>query len=127
VAASKGAVRVTGVREVQAALKRLEADAADLKAAHLAVAGKLIDGVATRSPRRTGALAASWSPGATKTRARITSSRRYAGPIEYGWPAHNIEAARMVRDTVDGSHAVILETYEHELERLGRGAGFDTR
>jgi hypothetical protein len=127
VPASKGAVKVDGVREVQRALKALEADAADLKTAHLAVSTKLLPGVTQRTPRRSGALAAGWHAGSTKTRARITNTERYAGPIEYGWPAHGIEPARMVRDTVDASSREILDTYETELARLGAAAGFDTK
>lgn len=126
-AASKGAVRVSGVREVQSALKQLDAQASDLKSAHLAVASALVPGVGLRTPRRTGALAASWSAGATKTRARITSSEPYAGPIEYGWPAHGIEPARMVRDTVAASTEEILATYERELARLAAADGFGVK
>lgn len=126
-AASKGAVRVEGVREVQTALKALDAEAKDLKAAHLAVSSQLVGGVSMRSPRRSGALAASWSPSATKTRARITSSVRYAGVHEYGWPERGIAPARMVRDTIDASHDAILATYGRELERLARGDGFDVK
>ena len=126
-AASKGAVKVEGVREVQSALKQLSAEAADLKSAHLAVSSALVPGVALRSPRRTGALAASWSPGATKGRARITSTKRYAGVIEYGWAERGIEPARMVRDTVAASHAEILEIYERELARLATGDGFKAK
>jgi hypothetical protein len=90
----------------------------------MAVASALAPGIGQRTPRRSGALAASWKPGATKTRARLTTTLRYGGVIEYGWPARGIEAARMIRATIDASHAVILETYETELARLGAGAGF---
>jgi hypothetical protein len=127
VAASKGAVRVEGVREVQLAMRKLEAQAADLKSAHAAVAASLVPGVSLRSPRRSGALAASWAPGATKGRARITSSRPYAGVIEYGWSERGIEPARMVRDTVDASHAEILAGYERELARLAAMDGFGVK
>jgi hypothetical protein len=127
VAASKGAVKVEGVREVQKALKDLGAASADLKSAHLAVSSLLLPGVAQRTPRRTGELAASWQAGATKTRARMTSPLRRAGPIEYGWPKHGIEPARMVRDTVDASHREILETYSSELEKLGKAEGFGVK
>jgi hypothetical protein len=127
VAASKGRVKVEGVRELQKALRDLSSDAADLKPAHLAVSSMLTPGIAQRTPRRSGALAAGWIPGATKGRARITSKQRYAGVIEYGWPERGIEPARMVRDTVDASSAEILSTYEDELEKLARRIGFDTK
>lgn len=125
--ASKGAVKVDGVREVQRALKKLDADAADLKVAHLAVSSALVPGVTQRTPRRSGALAAGWKAGSTKTRARITNTERYAGPIEYGWPKHNIEPARMVRDTVAAESKTILDTYEHEIAKLGKAADFEVR
>lgn len=126
-AASKGAVRVEGVRELQTALRRVEAGAQDMTAAHRAVAARLVPGIAVRTPRRSGRLAASWRPGATKGRARITSTERYAGPIEYGWPARGIEPARMVRDTVEASADEIRQAYETEIARLGARAGFEVR
>ena len=126
-AASKGAVRVDGVREVQKALAKVGAEAADLKSAHLAVSSRLVPGIAQRSPRRTGALASGWQPGATKGRARITNTQRYAGVIEYGWPKRGIEPARMVRDTVAASHREILETYEAELARLAAATGLEVK
>jgi hypothetical protein len=125
--ASKGAVKVEGVREYQLALKRVSDGAADMTSAHRAVAGRLVPGIALRSPRRTGALASSWVPGATKGRARITSRVLYAGPIEYGWPARHIEPARMVRDTVEASTREIREAYESEIARLGARAGFEVK
>lgn len=126
-AASKSSVKVDGVREVQRALKELEADAADLKIAHLAVSTKLLPGVTTRTPRRTGTLAGSWQAGGTKTRARITSTERYAGVIEYGDPKRNIEPAKMIRDTITASSREILETYEVELAKLARAVDFEVR
>jgi hypothetical protein len=127
VAASKTGVRVEGVRELQTALRKVGAEAADIKSVHLEVASLLVPGVAGRTPVRTGALAESWRAAATKGRARITSSERYAAMVEYGVPERGIEPARMVRDTVDDSHAEILETYERGLERVARGVGFDTQ
>lgn len=124
-AASKGRVKVDGVRELQTALRRFDASTADLKGAHAAVAAALVPGIALRTPKRTGALAASWQAGATKTRARITTPKPYGGVIEYGWPARGIEPARMVRDTVDASQAEIVDTYSREIEKLAERAGFD--
>ena len=126
-AASKGAVKIDGVREVQRAMSKVGAEAADLKVAHMRVSSLLIPGITARTPRRSGNLAAGWKPGATKGRARITNSERYAGVIEYGWPEHNIEPARMIRDEVGASHREILEAYEQELARLAASAGFDVK
>lgn len=125
--ASKSRIKVSGVKEVTAAMRQLDAAAVDLKAAHNAVAAELVPGIAMRSPRRTGRLAGSWSPNATKGKARLRSSAPYAGVIEYGWSARGIEPARMVADTIEASQAEIIATYERELERLGREAGFGVK
>jgi hypothetical protein len=125
VAASKSRIEVSGVREVQAAMRKLDVQAQDLKAAHLAVASSLVPGIGIRSPRRTGTLAASWAAGATKTRARITSRAVYAGVIEYGDPKRGIDPARMVRDTVDASSAEILDLYGAEIAKLAASDGFE--
>lgn len=111
-------VRVHGVTEVNRALKALELDVDDLRAVHTAVARQLIGGVRSRTPVRTGALAGSWDPGATKTRARVTSPLVYAGPIEWGYPKHNIAPARMVRATIEAEQEQIVKTYEDALAKL---------
>jgi hypothetical protein len=108
-------------------MRKLEVSAADLKNAHAAVAASLVPGIAMRTPRRTGALAGSWAPGSTKTRARLTSPKPYAGVIEYGWSERGIEPARMIRDTVEANTAEILAAYERELEKLARDAGFGVK
>ena len=91
------------------------------------VSSMLVPGVALRTPRRTGELAASWQAGATKTRARITSPLLRAGPIEYGWPAHGIEPARMVRETVTASSTEIVDTYREEIAKLGESAHLEVK
>jgi hypothetical protein len=120
-------VRVTGVREVQAALKQLEASSADLSGVHKRVVGALLPGISTRSPRRSGALAGSYSAKATKTRGRIASSAVYSGVIEYGWSQHSIAPARMVRDTIDAEQRTIVATYEQEIETLAKRADLEVR
>jgi hypothetical protein len=117
-------VRVEGVAEVQAALKSMELSARDLSAVHKRVVGALLPGIAQRSPRRTGALAGSYSARSTKTRGRIASSVVYSGVIEYGWAQHSIAPARMVRDTIEAEQATIVDTYQHELAELGKRADF---
>lgn len=126
-AASKSRVKVSGVAEVQRALRTLEASSGDLKAVHTTVVASLLPGVASRTPVRSGALAGGWTAGATKTRGRILSSRRYAGPIEYGWQEHGIEPARMVRETIEAEQGEIVAKYEDALEELGRRSGLEVQ
>lgn len=126
-AGKRDRVHVDGVREVQAAMKQLEASSKDLSAVHRAVAGGLLPGIVSRTPRRSGTLAGSWAAGATKTRARLISKTAYGGVIEYGWAAHGIEPARMVRDTIEGEQAAILEGYERGIAELGARVGFKVK
>jgi hypothetical protein len=120
-------VRVTGVREVQAALKQLEASSADLSGVHKRVVSALLPGIAARSPRRTGALAGSYQAKSTKTRGRIASSVPYSGVIEYGWAQHSIAPARMVRDTIEAEQREIVAMYEQEIETLAKRADLEVR
>jgi hypothetical protein len=120
-------VRVTGVREVQAALKQLAASSADLSGVHKRVVSALLPGISSRSPRRSGDLAGSYAAKATKTRGRIASSVVYSGVIEYGWAGHSIAAARMVRDTIEAEQATIVSTYEKEIETLAKRADLEVR
>jgi hypothetical protein len=120
-------VRITGVREVQAALKQLEASSRDLSGVHKRVVSALLPGIAQRTPRRSGALASSWQAKATKTRGRIASSEPYSGVIEYGWVQHSIAPARMVRDTIEAEQSAIVTTYEQEIEQLARRADLEVR
>ena len=126
-AASKGRVRVTGVGEVQRALRQLEASSEDLRAVHTTVVAGILPGIAARTPVLSGALAGGWTAGATKTRGRILSSKRYAGPIEYGWAEHGIEPARMVRETIEAEQGEIVHKYEDALAQLGERAGFEAK
>lgn len=122
-AASKSRVKVRGVEDVQRALRELEASSEDLRAVHTTVVAGILPGVSSRTPVRSGALSGSWTAGATKTRGRILSSKRYAGPIEYGWPGHGIEPARMVGETIEAERSAIVDRYGDALEDLGKRAG----
>jgi hypothetical protein len=118
------AVNVTGDREVRAAFDALARDVEDLEATHRAGAELLIPGVSQRSPRRSGALAASWSAEASKVAGAVVSGVPYAGPVEYG--AHGVPGARMVADTIAEQADAVLELYDQALTDRGRQRGFRT-
>ena len=114
---------VTGEREVLKAMRQVGADAADLRAAHVRVADMLTPLAAQRTRRRTGALAASWTPSGTAGVARLRSTLPYAGPMEFGWPARGIPRTLAVfgaaLDNMDGIHDIYADELRAAIDRAG--------
>jgi phage gpG-like protein len=81
-----------------------------------------------RVPRKSGALAGSIRPEATKGEAITYAgsySVPYAGPINYGWPAHNISAQPFLTTALTDTEPVWLRDYERSIKEacnLVRGA-----
>jgi len=117
-------VDVSGDAEVRAAFDALGRDVEDLGETHKRAVELLIPGVSRRSPRRTGALAASWRSEATKIAGSVVSGVGYAGPVEYG--ARGLPGARMVADTIAEQTDAMLAEYDRTLTERGRRRGFDT-
>ena len=65
-----------------------------------------------RPPRRTGRLAASIGVlDVSPTEAAVGSGVVYAPVIEYGWPAHGIEAAGFLADAADAAWGATQDEY----------------
>ena len=87
------ALRIRGLRETIRDLERLGVDVADLKEAFGAISRDVAEEAGGLVRRLSGALANTIRPAKTKNRAivRVGTARvRYAGPMNYGWPAHGI-------------------------------------
>jgi len=115
---------VSGEAEVRGAFDALSRDVEDLAETHRRVAELVIPGASRRSPRRTGALAASWRAEASKVAAGVVSGVPYAGPVEYG--AHGVPGARMVADTIAEQLDAIVAAYDDGITDRGRRRGFRT-
>jgi hypothetical protein len=115
---------VSGKAEVTGALEAMARDVEDLEAAHRRAAELVVPGASRRSPRRTGALAASWRAEATKLAGGVASGVPYAGPVEYG--AHGLPGARMVADTIAEQLDAIVAEYDTALTARGKARGFRT-
>jgi hypothetical protein len=86
--------RVDGLSRVVAGLISLGLEVNDLKDAFSDIAKQGAVVAASYAPRRSGALAGDIRGNRAKSKAVITAGRvsvPYAGPINYGWAAHNIE------------------------------------
>lgn len=119
-------VSVTGDRELRAAFDALGRDVEDLTETNRRVAELIVPGASRRSPRATGALAASWRSSASKIAAGVVSGVPYAGPVEYGVPGRGMAGARMVADTIAEQSDAILAEYDAGITGRGKRRGFRT-
>jgi phage gpG-like protein len=116
---SKRVVEIKGARMLRATMKRAGVDLAEMSSANRKVSA--IVAAATHPPVRTGRLAASVRPGATRTSAlvRIGSSRvPYAGVQEFGWPARNIPAQPYATVAAEQTAPTWQGVYLAEVDRI---------
>jgi len=114
---------VTGTEEVVAAFDALERDVDDLTETHRRVVTRLIPDVAIRTPRRTGALAVSWQPGASKVGGSIESPLEHAAPIEFG-TSRGVPEFRPVRGAIEAREGDIGKAYEDSIAASATRLGF---
>lgn len=114
-------IQVQGAKELRATLKRAGEDLGDLKAAH-AEAAQLVTGVSrARAPKRSGRLASNVRGSGAATAATIRvggASVPYAGPIHYGWPAHNIEPQPFITEAAQSTEPAWVALYDRAVEKI---------
>lgn len=112
-------VKVEGMRRLRRELKRAGVDLSDLRDVNLQAAQTVAGAVLP--PRRTGRLAGSIRPGASRTAGVVRAGGAripYAGPIHWGWPAHRIEAQPFLVDAAQRTEPTWVEQYMTELDRV---------
>lgn len=93
-------IEMTGQKELARRIRKIKGNLDDFKEANAKAANTVAVRARTLAPKRSGKLAKSIRPGATKRRAvaRAGNNRNsksgvpYAGPIHWGWPARHIKA-----------------------------------
>lgn len=120
--------RVEGVKELRAALTRLGVDVTDFKDINQEVGQFVGSTAATRAPRRSGMLAASWRPGAAKTQATVrfgSAAVPYGNAIHWGTGPrpgrrgpHNIPRNPFAWAAARDTEPTWLEWYLDELQKL---------
>lgn len=91
--ATSGGVRISGLTAVTRALLEIGLEVDDLKDAFSNIAARGARAAAQFAPKRSGRLARDIRGNRARSKAVITAGRvsvPYAGPINYGWAAHNI-------------------------------------
>jgi hypothetical protein len=114
-------MRVDGARQLRATMKAAGADLSDLNAVNRQTAALVSAEATARTPRRTGALAATVRPAGTRTAAIVRAGRAsvpYANVIEFGWPAHNIEPQPWVYEAAQAKEPAWTSYYEAEIARI---------
>lgn len=121
-------VKVEGLRETAAALKKLEGGLDDLKDANNALGSEIAARASALAPRRTGALASTIKANraAKKVSIKAGSARvPYAAVIEYGWNARNIQAQPYLRKAAFENRDYIVNKYEEGIKDVIKKYDFD--
>lgn len=120
---SQYTVKVLGLNEVTRSLKQYEGAADDLKEANAAIGSKVASTAKATAPYLTGNLASTIRANRAIKSVQIkagTARVPYAGVIEYGWPARNIEAQPYLRRAAWDNINYVIDQYEANLEAIKR-------
>lgn len=116
-------VKITGLREVVRSLNQYAGAVDDLKEANSKIASKVAQSAVSIAPKNSGALARSIRGNRAKEKVQIKAGGArvpYAGVIEYGWPAKNINAEPYLRTAAYRNIQFAIEQFDSNLESLKR-------
>lgn len=119
--AVKAGIQVEGAAQLRRTLKAAGDDLQDLTDAHRKVGTFVTSAATPRAPRRSGALASSGRPGATKAGAFIRYGGArvpYARPIHWGWPRRNIKAQPWAYQTAIDTRPAWTALYQDAVNRV---------
>jgi len=119
--AVQAGIRVEGAAQLRRTLKAAGDDLSDLSAAHRKVGTFVTTAATPRAPRRSGRLASSGRPGATKTSALIRYGGArvpYARPTHWGWPRRNIRRHPWAYQTAIDTRPQWLQLYTAAVDRV---------
>src|SRR5690349_16603623 len=107
--------RVDGLSSVVRGLQAMGLEVEDLKDAFAKIADQGAQKAAGYAPHLTGTLAGDVRGNRAKSKAVVTAGRAsvpYAGAINYGWRAHNIEPAGFLQKTDEAMQPIALRLLE---------------
>lgn len=120
-------VRVENLSKTVRQLKDLGLDVNDLKDAFSQIATEAVDAILKYTPRgKTGKLAGSVRGNRAQAKAVVRAGKAavpYAGPVNYGWPARNIEAAEYMQKGDQEMQPIAVRRLEQEIETRIRRRG----
>jgi len=117
---AKTGVRVDGLDKTVRAIKDVSVELEDLEGAFSRIAELTAQSASRHAPKKTGRLAGSLRGVAEKSSAVVTvggAAIRYAGPINYGWPARNIAPSGFMQKASDEMEPRAVSILEDEINR----------
>jgi hypothetical protein len=119
-AGGEWSVKTDGLRSLRRDLRKLGDDLTDLKDANARTASIVANAAASRAPRRTGRLAASVRGNRAVGSAVVRAGGAavpYAGPVHWGWPAHNIAAQPFISSAAVDTQPVWLPAHAADVAK----------
>lgn len=117
----KPVIEVQGARELARSLRKAGADMKNLKAENKKAADVVVPVAKTNAPvGQTGNLSGSIRSGATQQMGIIRAGKKsvpYAGPIEFGWPKHNIKPRHFIVDAAHSTEPLWVQVYRDAIEK----------
>jgi phage gpG-like protein len=111
-------VKIEGTKQLQDLLIKLGNDLESNLQLNKELSSNLSQKASSIAPRLTGALASSIVGNPSPQKAQIAAGSAavpYAGVIEYGWPARNIQAQPYLNKTVNSNMGYIIEAYNQSI------------
>jgi phage gpG-like protein len=111
-------VKIEGTKQLQDLLIKLGNDLESNLQLNKELSSTLSQKASSIAPRLTGALASSIVGNPSPQKAQIVAGSNavpYAGVIEYGWPAKNIQAQPYLNKTVNSNMGYIVERYNQSI------------
>lgn len=121
-------VRVEGLNKLTRELVKLGADVEDLKDGMAKIADEGAQVASSLAPKRKGKLAATIRGNRAKAKAVVTAGRakvKYAGAINYGWPARRIKADKFMQRADERMQPRAVELLEEAVQEAIHKAGLD--
>lgn len=118
--------KVEGLTQVVRALQAAGVEVDDLKGAFSKIADEGARAASSFAPELTGRLAGDIRGNRAKSKAVVTAGRSslpYAGPINYGWPAHNIAPSGFMQKADQVMQPRALHLLEAEINNALRRKG----
>jgi carbon monoxide dehydrogenase subunit G len=121
-------VKVDGLNKLTRDLVKLGADVEDLKDGMAKIADEGAKLASSLAPHRKGALAGTIRGNRAKAKAIVTAGRarvKYAGAINYGWPARGIKANKFMQRADEQLQPKAVEMLETAVQEAIHKAGLD--
>lgn len=116
-------IEVVGGKQLRREMKQMGEDMAQLTDVNRQAAEPVASTAQQLAPVLSGRLANTITVKATRTRATVQAGGKlvvYAGPIHFGWPAHNISPQPFLYDALDKRADDVQRAYADRVEALVR-------